>query len=1152
MPRHQDISSILVIGSGPIVIGQACEFDYSGTQACKVLRSEGYRVILVNSNPATIMTDPEFADATYVEPLTPPSIMRIIERERPDAMLPTIGGQTALNLATALAESGELEKAGVRLIGAGLDAIRRAEDRRLFVRAMKQAGLPLPRSGFAATAQEALEVAGELGYPVIVRPSFVLGGGGTGLAATSEELVAIASEGLAASPITEILVEESVAGWKEFELEVMRDRADNVVIVCSIENVDPMGVHTGDSVTVAPAMTLTDVEYQAMRDAAVACIRAVGVDTGGSNVQFALNPADGRMVLIEMNPRVSRSSAHASKATGFPIAKIAAMLAVGYTLDEIHNDITGETFAAFEPALDYVAVKVPRWAFEKFPGSNPALGTVMRSVGEVMAIGRTFTEAFGKAYRSLERPELQLGADGLPNVDQAPLACSHEAPDRSADLPHEAGGSHSADLPRGAMQSAHTVRSGEPPAVRCAHLDLAAVATEQRLLWVEAALAAGHPVEEVAAASHVDPWFVEQIGLVAEAAAGLRGRQIASVDAAELRRAKRRGLSDRRIAHLTGAAEAEVRAARRRLGVVPVFKTVDTCAGEFAARTPYYYSAYEDESEVREGERPRIVILGAGPNRIGQGIEFDYACVHAALALHDAGYETVMVNSNPETVSTDYDTSDRLYFDPLTVEDVLAVCEAEQPVGVIVQLGGQTPLALAHELEREGVRILGTSTDSIDLAEDREKFGALLRELDLPSPAHGVAGSQEEARGVAGSLGFPVIVRPSYVLGGRAMDIVYSEDELAGFVATAAAASPEHPVFLDRFLEGAVEVDVDAVSDGHEVYVGAVMEHIEEAGVHSGDSSCVIPPPTIGDEELDRIEETATRIARALDVRGLINVQLALRDDVAFVLEANPRASRTVPFVSKATGVPLAKVAARVMAGERLADLRTTGLLPATSDASWYRELAHVAVKAAVLPFGRFPGVDTVLGPEMRSTGEVMGIADTLGTALARAQEASGAGLPPGGTVFVSVANRDKRAIVLAALRLTELGFRLLATRGTAAVLTRAGIPAAPVRKRSEGSPNATDLIAAGEIDLVVNTPFGRGPRTDGYFIRTAAAAAGIPCITTMQGLGVAVQGIEAMLAGDQPVRSLQEYQRDAGAGRPLRRRLAPAALASPAAGGGV
>jgi carbamoyl-phosphate synthase large subunit len=1076
MPRREDVQSILVVGSGPIIIGQACEFDYSGTQACKVLRQEGYRVVLVNSNPATIMTDPEFADATYVEPITPESVLRVIEREKPDALLPTLGGQTALNVATALAESGSLDRLGVRLIGAGLEAIRRAEDRRLFVKTMKGAGLPLPRSGFAHTVQEALTAAEDLGYPVIVRPSFVLGGRGTGLAAGRQELTRIAAEGLAASPVTEILVEESVAGWKEFELEVMRDGADNVVIVCSIENVDPMGVHTGDSVTVAPAMTLTDCEYQVMRDAAIACIRAVGVDTGGSNVQFAVNPDDGRLVLIEMNPRVSRSSALASKATGFPIAKIAAMLAVGYRLDEIRNDITGETFAAFEPALDYVAVKVPRWAFEKFPGSDVELSTVMRSVGEVMAIGRTFTEALGKAFRSLERPEFTLGADGL------------AAP---------------------------------------AHAELAelAVATEHRLLKIEAALAAGHSVDEVAAASSIDPWFVGQIALVAEAADALRGRRIAQISADELRAAKRRGLSDLRIAFLTGASEEGVRDARHLLGVLPVHKTVDTCAGEFAAQTPYYYSTYEQETEVRPGERPRIVILGAGPNRIGQGIEFDYACVHAAFALHEAGYETVMVNSNPETVSTDYDTSDRLYFEPLTMEDVLAVCEAEQPVGVIVQLGGQTPLTLAAGLARAGVPILGTTTESIDLAEDREKFGLLLRDLGIPSPAHGVASSVDEAAEVAGRIGYPLIVRPSYVLGGRAMDIVYSVDDLAGFVMTAAAASPEHPVFLDRFLEGAVEVDVDAVADGREVYIGAVMEHIEEAGVHSGDSSCVIPPSTLSDEELARIEETVAAIARALDVRGLINVQLALRDDVPYVLEANPRASRTVPFVSKATGVALAKVAARVMAGERLSDLRAEGMLPPDREHPLYRSLAHVAVKAAVLPFGRFPGVDTILGPEMRSTGEVMGVAASLGIALARAQEATGAALPPGGTVFVSVANRDKRAIVLPARRLAELGFSLIATRGTAAVLSRAGIPVSAVGKVSEGSPNAPELIAAGRVDLVVNTPFGRGPRTDGYFIRTAAAAAGVPCVTTVPGLMAAVQGIEALRAGDVPPTSLQELQ---------------------------
>jgi carbamoyl-phosphate synthase large subunit len=1069
MPRRTDIHSILIIGSGPIVIGQACEFDYSGTQACKVLRREGYRVILVNSNPATIMTDPEFADATYVEPLTPASVLRIIVRERPDALLPTLGGQTALNVSVQLAESGALERYGVRLIGAGLDAIRRAEDRRLFVRTMLEAGLPLPRSGFANSVEEALAAADDLGYPAMIRPSFVLGGGGSGLASSSEELARLAEEGLTASPVTEVLVEESVAGWKEFELEVMRDGADNAVVICSIENVDPMGVHTGDSITVAPALTLTDREYQTMRDAALACIRAVGVDTGGSNVQFAVNPGDGRIVLIEMNPRVSRSSALASKATGFPIAKIAAMLAVGYTLDEIPNDITGQTMAAFEPALDYVAVKMPRWAFEKFPEADPVLCTKMKSVGEVMAIGRTFAEALGKAYRALERPGFDLGPEGA------------------------TPGEHGIEVP-----------------------------TERRLIQVEGALAGGASVDSVAARTKIDPWFVEQIAAVAGEAAALRGRRLGALTSDELRSAKRAGLSDRRIALLTGDTERAVRAARKRLDVLPVFKTVDTCAGEFAAQTPYYYSTYEDESEVRPGARPRIVILGAGPNRIGQGIEFDYACVHAAFALREAGFETVMVNSNPETVSTDYDTSDRLYFEPLTIEDVLAVCEAERPIGVIVQLGGQTPLAMAAELEREGVTVLGTTTSDLDVAEDRVKFGALLGKLGIPSPPHGVAASVEDARVVAGRIGYPLIVRPSYVLGGRAMEIVYTEEELGRFVTSAAAASPEHPVFVDRFLEGAVEVDVDAVCDGREVLIGAVMEHIEEAGVHSGDSSCVIPPPTLSEAELDGIEATVERIAMALGVRGLLNVQLAVRDDVAFVLEANPRASRTVPFVAKATGVPLAKIAARVMAGACLAELRMSGLAP--DQDSGYRRLRHVAVKAAVLPFARFPGVDTVLGPEMRSTGEVMGIAGDLGEALAKAQEATGAALPTSGNVFVSVANRDKRAILLPAKRLAELGFRILATRGTAALFARSGIQTTTVAKRYEGSPNAADLIAAGEIDLVINTPFGREPRTDGYFIRTAAALAGIPCITTIPGVLAAVQGIEALGAEGTVPRPLQEY----------------------------
>ncbi|HYT30384.1 MAG TPA: carbamoyl-phosphate synthase large subunit, partial [Actinomycetota bacterium] len=905
----------------------------------------------------------------------------------------------------------------------------------------------------------------------------VLGGGGSGLAGAPDQLEGVAAEGLAQSPITEVLVEESVAGWKEFELEVMRDRADNVVIVCSIENVDPMGVHTGDSITVAPAQTLTDREYQEMRDAAIACIRAVGVDTGGSNVQFAVDPSDGRLVLIEMNPRVSRSSALASKATGFPIAKIAAKLAAGYLLDEIPNDITGETLAAFEPTLDYVAVKVPRWAFEKFPGADRTLSTTMRSVGEVMGIGRTFAEALGKAWRSLEKVGMDLGADGLPG--QASL---DEVEDPLAAL---------------------------------------AVPTEQRLLLVERALADGHPVLDVAAASRIDPWFVDQIAAAAEAAAGIRGRSLAVVPKATLREAKRAGLSDRRIAGLTGSRERDVRAARKHWGVLPVFKTVDTCGGEFEARTPYYYSTYEDATEVRPGERPRVVILGAGPNRIGQGIEFDYACVHAAFALREAGFETVMVNSNPETVSTDYDTSDRLYFEALTVEDVLAVCEAERPVGVIVQLGGQTPLAMAAELERAGVTVLGTATESIDLAEDREKFGALLRRLGLPAPPHGTASSAEEAARVADRIGYPVLVRPSYVLGGRAMEIVYSADDLSTFVESAAAASPDHPVYLDRFLEGAIEVDVDAVADGREVLVGAVMEHIEEAGVHSGDSSCVIPPATLADDELDRIEETVRIIAQALDVRGLLNVQLAVRGETTFVLEANPRASRTVPFVSKATGMPLAKVAARVMLGATLAGLREEGLLP---EHRGYRALGHVAVKAAVLPFGRFPGVDTVLGPEMKSTGEVMGIAGHLGLALAKAQDATGAALPSGGSVFVSLANRDKRAIGPPARRLADLGFRILATRGTAGVLARAGVPVTPVLKRSEGSPNAVDLIASGQVGLVFNTPFGRGPRTDGYSIRTAAARAGVPCITTVPGILAAVQGIEAMRSGPPPPRSLQEY----------------------------
>jgi carbamoyl-phosphate synthase large subunit len=1097
MPKRSDLHRILVIGSGPIVIGQACEFDYSGTQACKVLRREGFHVSLVNSNPATIMTDPEFADRTYIEPLTPESVLQVIERERPDVLLPTLGGQTALNVAVALAESGDLERLGVGLIGAGLDAIHRAEDRSGFKETMRRAGLETPRAGTARSLDRALELGDELGYPLIVRPSFTLGGGGSGFARDRAELERVASLSLAASPVSEILVEESVAGWKEFELEVMRDGADNAVVICSIENVDPMGVHTGDSITVAPVMTLSDREYQWMRDAALACIRAVGVETGGSNIQFAVDPRTGRQVLIEMNPRVSRSSALASKATGFPIAKIAALLAVGYTLDEIPNDITGVTLAVFEPTLDYVVVKVPRFAFEKFPEADPELTSTMKSVGEVMAIGRTFKEALGKAWRSLERPDADLGGPGAGDGGRL--------------------------------------------------LEALAAPSEHRLHLVEAALRGGSSVEEVALASGIDPWFVDQIAQVAEQVAALDGRELGTLAALELERAKRIGLSDRRLARLTSSAEDEVRTRRMTLGVRPVFKTVDTCAGEFPARTPYHYSAYEEQDEVRPAARPRVVILGAAPNRIGQGIEFDYACVHAAFALGDAGYEAVMINSNPETVSTDYDTSARLYFEPLSTEDVLAVCEAERPIGVICQFGGQTPLRMAKELEAAGFPVLGTPASSIDLAEDRGKFAGLLHELDIPAPEHGEANDLEEARAIAARIGYPVVVRPSYVLGGRAMEIVDGDDELERFVASAAAAGPDHPVLIDRFLEGAIEIDVDAVSDGTDVFIGAVMEHIEEAGIHSGDSSCQIPPATLSDDELDEVERITRSLALRLDVRGLINLQLASKDERIWVLEANPRASRTVPFVSKVTGVPLAKVATSAMLGRTLAELRDEGLVPA--EPRHYLLLPHTAVKAAVLPFGRFPGVDTLLGPEMRSTGEVMGIDADPGRALAKALVASGASLPREGTIFLSVANRDKRSILYPAKRLADLGFRLLATRGTAAVLERAGIAVSRVSKVSEGGRSVVDLIRNAEVDLVVNTPFGRGPRTDGSLIRAAAAQASIPCITTLPAVLAALRGIESVRGEGGEPRSLQEYHAAAEAAVAVQERLVlghdPAEVAS-------
>jgi carbamoyl-phosphate synthase large subunit len=1009
---------------------------------------------------------------------------------------------------------------------------------------MREAGLEVPRAGTARTVAEALALGEELGFPVIVRPSFTLGGGGSGFAADASGLERLASRGLDISPVTEILVEESIAGWKEFELEVMRDAADNAVVICSIENVDPMGVHTGDSITVAPAQTLTDREYQRMRDAALACIRAIGVETGGSNVQFAVDPRTGRQVLIEMNPRVSRSSALASKATGFPIAKIAALLAVGYTLDEITNDITGETPAAFEPTLDYVVVKVPRFAFEKFPEADPVLTSTMKSVGEVMAIGRTFKEALGKAWRSLERAGADLGGAGV-------VAAGGGAPRRFALTGLlETGPSGFAPRPTalrdgpGSSQRPTALRDGpgssqRPTALRNGPgslLDEVAVPTDRRLHLVEAALAAGHSVDAIADASGIDPWFVDQVAQVAEEASALAGRELDSLGAEELLRSKRFGLSDRRMAALTGSDEAEVRARRTALGVRPVFKTVDTCAGEFPARTPYHYSTYEEEDEVRPAERPRVVILGSGPNRIGQGIEFDYACVHAAYALTDAGYEAVMVNSNPETVSTDYDTSSRLYFEPVSTEDVLAVCEAEDPVGVICQLGGQTPLRLAHDLEAAGFRVLGTPPAAIDLAEDRGKFAEVLRELGIPAPPHGEARDLDEARAIAARVGYPVVVRPSYVLGGRAMEIVYGEDELEGFVATAAEASPDHPVLIDRFLEGAIEVDVDAVSDGSDVFVGAVMEHIEEAGVHSGDSSCQIPPATLSDEELDEVERIVRTLARRLGVVGLINLQLAVKDERIWVLEANPRASRTVPFVSKAVGVPLAKVATLVLLGRTLEDLVAADVVPA--DPRHYRHLPYTAVKAAVLPFGRFPGVDTILGPEMKSTGEVMGIDADPGRALAKALVASGAALPREGTVFVSVANRDKRAISFPARRLADMGFRLLATKGTAGVLERAGIPVIRVSKVSEGGRSVVDLIGAGEVDLVINTPFGRGPRTDGYLIRTAAAQAQIPCVTTLPGVMAALRGIEALRGEVSEPVALQEHHEAASAGVPLQARL--------------
>jgi carbamoyl-phosphate synthase large subunit len=1093
VPRRDDISSIMVIGSGPIVIGQACEFDYSGTQACQVLRAEGYRVVLVNSNPATIMTDPATADATYIEPLDADVLIDIIEKERPDALLPTLGGQTALNLTMELVRRGELERLGVEVIGARPEAIDTAEDREQFKEAMAEIGLAVPESGFAHDVNGALSIAQRIGYPIIIRPSFILGGAGTGIADNDEELLRLAGEGLDASPISEILVEKSIAGWKEYELEVMRDAADNCVVICSIENVDPMGVHTGDSITVAPQQTLSDVEYQAMRDDAFAVLRRVGVETGGSNVQFAVNPATGERLVIEMNPRVSRSSALASKATGFPIAKIAARLAVGYTLNEIDNDITKVTPASFEPVIDYVVTKIPRWAFEKLPGSSPRLGTRMQSVGEVMAIGRNFAESLQKAIRSLEQ-----GREGFaPGAPSEFEALSDDA-----------------------------------------LWELCVVATPDRLFAVHEALRRGATVEALSAATMIDPWFVHQLAGIVEREGELVGAAPASFDAYDWRRYKQWGFSDAQIAMITNEQRADVAAWRRAAGVTTTFKTVDTCAAEFEATTPYHYSTYEDVSEVATSSRDRVIILGSGPNRIGQGIEFDYCCVHASMALRDMGFETVMVNCNPETVSTDYSTSDRLYFEPLTPDDVAEVLAAEEAacidgarvVGVIVSLGGQTPLKLSHSIDP--ALVLGTPVRSIDVAEDRQQWSSICQSLGLRQPPGDVATNLEQARAIARKVGYPVLVRPSYVLGGRAMEIVYDDAALTrvmadltsahGSLAREGGVSKTRPILIDSFLEDATEVDVDAVRDtSGDIFVAGVMEHVEEAGVHSGDSACALPPQTLSESVLVQLDEYTRKIATALEVVGLINVQYAVKNDEVFVLEANPRASRTVPFVAKATGIALAQVAVRVMMGESLAQLRERGTVPKSTPRP---EL--VSVKEAVLPFSRFPGVDTLLGPEMRSTGEVMGIGESFGIAFAKSQLAAGTGLPDEGQVFMSLADRDKVAGLDLARQLTELGFRLAATVGTAGFLRSHGVTVETlVGKVGLGDlgVDAVKLIASGEVQMVVNTPSGSSARSDGAEIRRASVSHGVACVTTISAGFAAAKGIADTRERGWRVQSLQE-----------------------------
>ena len=1059
MPKRTDLRKILIIGSGPIVIGQACEFDYSGTQACKALRQEGYLTVLVNSNPATIMTDPETSDVTYIEPLTVESVSAIIRKERPDALLPTVGGQTALNLAIALADSGVLDECGVEMIGAKREAIKVAEDRMLFKQAMDEAGLQMPRGGFAKSWDEAEAIVATTAYPAIIRPSFTLGGSGSGTAYNPEEFEEIVRGGLAASPIHEVLIEESILGWKEFELEVMRDLADNVVIICSIENFDPMGVHTGDSITVAPAQTLTDVEYQRLRDMAITIIRKVGVETGGSNIQFAVNPDNGDIRIIEMNPRVSRSSALASKATGFPIAKIAAKLAVGYTLDEIPNDITKKTPASFEPTIDYVVAKIPKWDFEKFRGADDVLGTQMKSVGEVMAIGRTFKEALFKGLRSLEAVK--------------PLRLEDVSPD---------------ELQR---------KLARP--------------NSQRFSYVTYALQNGVPISEIYRLSRIDPWFLEQLQDVMEIQREVEGLKLEEIPRQLLRTFKEVGLSDRRLAYLTERTEDEVRSYRKSLGVVPVYKRVDTCGAEFESFTPYLYSTYEDEDEAAPTDRRKIMILGSGPNRIGQAIEFDYCCCHAAFALREAGFETIMVNCNPETVSTDYDTSDRLYFEPLTFEDVMNIVDLEKPEGVIVQFGGQTPLNLAMRLHQAGVPIIGTAPDSIDLAEDRKRFGALLVDLGIPQPANGMAATGEEAKEVAGRIGYPVLVRPSYVLGGRAMAIVYDEESLDQYVRTAVGFTPDRPVLIDKFLEQAAEFDVDALADESTCVIAGIQEHIEEAGIHSGDSSCVLPPLRIDPDHIETMRHYTRKLADSLSVRGLMNIQFAIKDDRVYVLEVNPRASRTIPFVSKATGIPVARIAALVMAGKSLKDFG----LPQDLTVNRF------FIKSPVFPFAKFPGVDPILGPEMHSTGEVMGIGETFGDAYARAMTGAGLVLPKSGTAFISVNESDKGQAVLLARRLMRLGFKIMATLGTAARLREVGIEVENVFKVNEGRPNIVDQIKGGGVALVINTPLGRASHYDEQAIRQAALQYGVPCVTTMTGAQALVEALGSKNSSD--VHSLQE-----------------------------